>query len=371
MRRGFDTVAFVTGFPALTARRMIVKILENEPRTFVYFLVRPKFGEDAAALEASLAPAVRRRLEPLEGDIAHMDMGLSGKEWLALSKEVDEVHHIASIHYLGVDAKTLEAVNVTGAREIIDLCRSASGIRRLHFWSSAYVSGDRNGLVLETELEKGQGFHNEYERTKFRAERILRRVASTLPITVYRPTSIVGDSRTGEIDRLDGPYHVVSLIVRSPVDVSLPLPGRADGHLHLVPLDYVVDAAYAIGRRPESAGGTFHLVDPAPLSAREAFALVAKAAHRRIPRGFIPTPVTRALLKTPGLERLSRSTLGFVETLGTDVIYDSTNTRTTLEGTGIACPPLETYVDKLVEHVRERLRKQHAARQEEALDPLA
>lgn len=365
---GAERIAFVTGFPSLLARRTIRRICEEQPHTRVRFLTLDKFAAEADALVRELGGA---RLEPIEGDVARMDLGLAGREWTALAAEVTDVHHIAAIHYLGVARAALEAVNVGGAREIVDFCEHAPRLGRLHFWSSAMVSGDRHGVVRENELDAGQGFHNDYERTRAAAEKVLRRLGASLPFTVYRPSHIVGDSKTGEIDRLDGPYHVITGMLRAPIDVSLPLPGRADAPLHMVPIDYVLDAAWAIGQRDDARGATVHLVDPHPLPAREVFALVAKVAHRRIPRGFIPAPVTRALLRAPGVERLGRSTLGYVESMATDVTYDATEATRLLAGTGIECPRFEEYVETLVAWVRERLRKERApSKMDEAPDPL-
>lgn len=366
-----ERVAFVTGFPSLLARRTIQRLVQEQPRTFVHFLALDKFADEAEALVRELSPRGARRLAPVDGDMARMDMGLSGKEWTALTAKVTDVHHIAAIHYLGVDRATLHAVNVGGAREIVDFCKHAPHLARLHFWSSAMVSGDRRGLVRESELDAGQGFHNEYERTKFAAEKVLRRLGASLPFTIYRPSHVVGDSTTGEIDRLDGPYHIITGILRSPIDVALPLPGRADAPLHLVPIDYVMAAAWAIGARDDARGATVHLVDPHPLPAREVFSLVAKVAHRRVPRGFIPAPVTRALLRAPGVEKLGRSTLGFVETMATDSTYDASEATRLLAGTGLECPRFESYVETLVAWVRERTRKERAQRRDEVPDPLA
>jgi nucleoside-diphosphate-sugar epimerase len=364
-------VALVTGFPSILASRMIRRIAAEAPDTTIRFLALEKFQRDADALVKELASQGARRVEPLEGDIARMDMGLAGREWTALCAEITDVHHIAAIHFLGVDPATLEAVNVGGTREVVDLCKNAPRLLRLHFWSTAMVSGDRHGVVRESEVDCGQGFHNEYERTKLAAEKVLRRLGGSLPFTVYRPSHVVGDSRTGEIDRFDGPYHIITGILRSPIDVALPLPTRADAPLHLVPVDYVIDAAWAIGQREDARGATVHLVDPQPLPAREVFSLVAKVAHRREPRGFIPAPVTRALLRAPGVERLGRSTLGFVETMATDVTYDASVAQELLAGSGIECPRFESYVETLVAWVRDKQRRERGARQrDEAPDPL-
>src|SRR5262249_33839506 len=149
--------------------------------------------------------------------------------------------------------------------------------------SSARVSGDRTGLVLESELDRGQSFQNDVEETIAHGERVahVARAAQErsrqLPIAIVRPTTIVGDSQTGEVDRFDGPYFLILLIVTSPPDFPLPLPGRGDSPLHLVPVDYYVRAALAIGRDPRAPGRTFHVGDPSPPSLRRAFELVAAA----------------------------------------------------------------------------------------------
>jgi hypothetical protein len=140
--------------------------------------------------------------------------------------------------------------------------------------------------------------------------------------------------------------------------------------LPLVPVDYVARAAHAIGRDARAPGRTFHLVDPSPLPARRVFELVAQAGGRRSPRGFIPANVTRALLRAPGLERFARSPRGLLHTLGTNVSFDARNTTELLRGTDIRCPPLESYIGRLVQYVELRLREKRAKTETEAHDPL-
>ena len=93
------------------------------------------------------------------------------------------------------------------------------------------------------------------------------------------------------------------------------------------------------------------------------------------PRGYIPTNLTKALLRTPGLERFAKSPRAFVESLATPVRFDTRNTDEILAGTGIVCPPFETYVDQIVNYVRERVREKRerrehrAARRSDETDP--
>src|SRR5262249_18746385 len=145
-------------------------------------------------------------------------------------------------------------------------------------WSTAAVSGKRKGVILEEELDEGQSFRNVYEATKFEAEKLARSAARRMPVTVLRPGIIVGDSSTGEIGRLDGPYCLMLFIVQGPLDVGLPLPGRGAAPMHLVPIDFVVDAAAALARDERAAGGTYHLTDPNPFAARQIYDLVAERA---------------------------------------------------------------------------------------------
>jgi nucleoside-diphosphate-sugar epimerase len=178
-----------------------------------------------------------------------------------------------------------------------------------------------------------------------------------------RPATIVGDSRTGEIDRFDGPYLLVLLVVTAPPDFALPLPGGGGHPLNLVPVDWVAAASVAIGRDARARGGTFHLVDPNPLTARRVFELVARAGGRRGPRGSIPANLARVVLRAPFLDRIARSPRALLETMTTPVTYDTRNADVLLSSNHVsACPPLESYVDKLVEYAREHLRQRRASR---------
>src|SRR5262249_29150442 len=200
-------------------------------------------------------------------------------------------------------------------------------------------------------LECGQSFFNSYEESKYEAERLVRAAARRLPVTIFRPAVIVGDSKTGEIDKFDGPYYLIVLIVASPVDVSLPLPGRGSAPLHLAPIDFVIDAAHALTRDPRALGRTFHLVDPCPLGARTAYELIATRAHKKLPRGVIPTGLARALLRAPGVERLARAPLAFLESFNHMTFYNAQGTLELLRGSDIYCPPLPEYVDNLIRFV--------------------
>jgi len=371
-RPGYDEVVLLTGLPSFLSRKMASQILAAEKKTLLYVVVPPKAADETKAFVDELPKDQRGRVALLDGDAASMDMGLSGAELRAVGAEIDRIHACAQVSYLGVDRPTAEHVNVNGAREALEVAGACASLKMLVFHSTARVSGNRTGLVREEDLDRGQSFSNVVEETRARAEKMMRDRMGKLPICVVRPSLVVGDSATGEVDRLDGPYLLIMLILTSPPDLALPLPGRGDLPLHLVPVDFVVRAAHALGRDRRAAGRTFHLVDPVPLNARRVFELVAQAGGRRMPRGSIPANLTKALLRTPGLERFVQSPRAFLDALVTPVEYSASNASELLAGTDIRCPPFESYVDKLVEHVQQRLREKKASRRpaQDAEDPL-
>lgn len=368
-KRGYDEVTLVTGFPNFRARKMVEYLLVVEPRSLFYLIVRDKFAKDAAKIIAALPKAHRERVVIIEGDAAAMDLGLSGAEYRTLGAEIDRVHHLAQITYPGVPRDTTEQTNIGAIREVVELGRCCTNVRSIVVHSSALVSGNREGLVLEDELNRGQSFRSHVEESLARAERLARK-ASPLPIVVLRPTLIVGDSATGEIERFDGPYLLILVIVTSPQDFPVPLPTRGDALLHLVPIDYVVRAAHYIGRQPGAVGRTFHLADPRPLTVRRVFELVAQSGGKRLPGGFIPTQLTKALLSAPGLGLFAKSPRAFVDTLATPVRYDTRNTDEILAPTPIRCPPFESYVDALVSYVRKRVQERRIQSETERIGEI-
>jgi nucleoside-diphosphate-sugar epimerase len=267
-------------------------------------------------------------------------------------------------------------VNVEGTRNVLELARGARRLSRLNHFSTAYVSGARVGVILEDELAMGQRFHNPYEETKYQAELLVRRAQGDLPATIYRPSIVVGDSRTGEIDRFEGPYALAILLVASPLAVPLPLPGDAVAPLNVVPVDFVVEAAVSIGANPAAAGKTVHLVDPAPLSARRVYELIAAHAGKKLPPVSVPARAFQAFLQLPLLERLSRVNRPAIDYVNHLAIYNCRNLLDLLDGTGVRCPPIASYLDRLIEFVqgtfarrREAELAQLAGEPDDPLDP--
>ncbi len=364
-------IHFLTGYPGFIGKRLVRRLLEalrGKPDRLV-LLVQPK---NARAAREDLAALGAERAEVVEGDVEHMHLGLSGVEFKTLARDLTDVWHLAARSHLGAGRSEMRRVNVEGTQNVLDLCLTARRLRRLNHFSTAFVSGDRVGVILEDELAMGQRFHNTYEESKFQGELLVRRAQAEIPATIYRPSIVVGDSRTGEIDRFEGPYALAILLVASPLAVPLPLPGDAVAPLNVVPVDFAVDAALSISENPAGAGRTIHVVDPSPLSARRVYEMIADRAGRKLPPVSVPARLLQAILQLPLLERLSRTHRPAIEYVNHLAIYNCRNLLDLLEGTGIQCPPITSYLDRLIEFVQAtyaRRREQELDHVEDPLDP--
>lgn len=351
--------AWVTGFPGFIARRLVKKLLAADDAIEVSVLVEASHEAHAqeevlrlSESEHHAGAPVAGRLHLMLGDIAAMDVGLSGSEFRSLAQKVTEVYHLAAVHSPRADRRQLQAVNVLGTSNVLAVARAMQRLERFMYFSSAYVSGDRTGVILEEELECGQGFRNAFEETKHRAEVLVRHANSAIPVTILRPAGVVGDSRTGEIDRSASVYQMIMLLAALPVGTFLPIPGEGRAPLNIAPVDYIVDVAHAISLQPKTAGKTFHVVDPNPMSTRTVVEMVAKRSGRKTPRYQLPVHLTKRVLRIPGLERFSSVDHQAIDYLNHMVFYNARNTMDAIDGTGIRCPSLEDYVDHLISYAK-------------------
>jgi thioester reductase-like protein len=338
---------FITGYPGFIGKRLVRHLAKVAPDRRLVLLVQSRFLKEATQYASRLGPA---RIDILSGDIVDIHLGLSGPEYESLCEEVTHIFHLAAISYLGMPRETAHEVNVHGTRHVLELARDAKHLERLIHFSTSYVSGDRVGVIAEDELDCGQGFRNPYEETKFLAEKLVQRAKETLPITIIRPATVVGDSKTGEIDRFDGPYYLGMLLVLSPLVLPLPLPGNGVAPLNVVPVDFVVAATWSLAKNPAARGKTVHLVDPNPMSARRVYELIAARSNRKLPRFNVSARAADLMLRLPGLEKLLRPQRAAITYVNHLALYNCHSALELLDGTGVRCPPLNTYLDTLVDY---------------------
>jgi nucleoside-diphosphate-sugar epimerase len=341
-----DGQILLTGYPGFIGRRLADRLAGAGAR--VIALVEPRMA-------AVARHAAGDRIEVVEGDIARRRLGLAPDDWERLTAEVRHVFHLAAIYNLGVPLELAQRVNVDGTGNVLELCRGCERLERLNYVSTAYVAGLRKGLVYEHELVLGQGFKNHYESTKFQAEVWVRQELDRVPTTIYRPAIVVGDSRTGETQKFDGPYfmlRVISFCERH----GLPLPqfGRSDAPFNVVPVDFVLDAMLAGASEAGAVGQTFHLVDPEPVTAADLLRILAEAYAGASPRYRLPPRLVANALRAPAVRAMfGGAPRESIEYLNHPVRFDVRRAADVLGGAGLRVPRFEEYVDTLAAFFRE------------------
>lgn len=346
------SITLLTGFPGFIGTRLVARLLDDRPDVKIAALVEPRMAQRAREVAAGLPGG--DRVEIVEGDITDPKLGLSPARYDALAGEVREVFHLAAVYDLAVGEEIARKVNVDGTQHVIAFCEACSDLRRHNYVSTCYVAGLRTGRVLESELEMGQEFKNFYESTKYGAEVLVRESMDRVPTTVFRPGIVVGDSRTGETQKFDGPYFILRAI-SSFARFGLPLMkmGRSDAPFNAVPIDFIVDALAVGSQLPETAGETLQLVDPEPLSAAALVELLSETYAGRTPK--LPTwlPSLEVALSVKPI----RAIVGGIPPeslryLNHSVRYDGTRTAELLGPHGVTCPPFASYVGPFVDFFR-------------------
>ncbi|MGO9959357.1 MAG: SDR family oxidoreductase [Solirubrobacteraceae bacterium] len=346
------TVLF-TGFPGFLASALLPGILSRTGDDATC-LVQSKFAdlasqrvEQLTAADASLAGRIRL----VEGDITRPGLGLDDSD----PHTVTEVWHLAAVYDLAVKRDLAMRVNVDGTRNVLDALGGFPNLKRLHYFSTCYVSGRYAGPYSEDDLEVGAPFNNHYEETKHLAEaEVRRRMAAGLPATIYRPAIVVGDSRSGETQKYDGPYFILQWLLRQPRYAVLPLAGDPTAtRLNVVPRDFIIDAVGHLSGHPNSEGRTYQLADPHPLTVAELADTLAGATGRKLVTVPVPrTLAKQALRHVPGAYAVLKIPAEAVDYFAHPTHYLTNHTDSDLAGSGIQVPPLRDYIDRLVRFMR-------------------
>ncbi len=345
-------LVFFTGFPGFIGRRVVASLLTADPEIRVAALVEERLAGEARAVAEQLD---EQRIEIVAGDIGERRLGLSNDDYERLAAETTVAYHLAAAYDLAVPAHVAQRVNVEGTGHVLDLCRRCERLERLNYVSTAYVAGLRRGVVYEHELALGQQFPNHYASTKFQAELWVQSAMDKVPTTIYRPAIVVGDSRTGETQKFDGPYYllrVISQMVRS--NVAIPQFGRSSAPFNVVPVDFVVDALAAGAADNDAVGETLHLVDPEPTSAYEVMRLLSREYAGREPTVRIPAGLVAGSLRLgPVRELFGGAPSEGIRYLNHPARFDTRRAEAVLGRKGLHCPPLREYVGAMVRFFRE------------------
>ena len=349
----------VTGATGFIGKRLVRKLLAR-PGAEVAFLVRDPAPERMAKLADYWGVDVKS-LKPLKGDLTRPDCGVSAAAVKSLGK-IDHMFHLAAIYDLAADPKEEMETNIEGTRNAVSLAAKVKA-GCFHHVSSIAAAGLYNGVFREDMFDEAEHLEHPYFASKHESEKVVRKECKT-PWRVYRPGIVVGDSKTGEMDKIDGPYYFFKFIqkLRKTLPAWMPTIGLEGGRLNIVPVDFVVAAIDHIAHVKGQDGKAFHITDPDPHRVGDVLNIFARAAHApamtvRVNAGlfgFVPPGVAKALMALTPVRRVQRAIMGdlglpdgIFSFVNYPTRFDNRDAERLLKPAGIVVPPLETYAWRL------------------------
>lgn len=351
---------FVTGATGFIGKRLVRALLARRGAT-VHFLLREQSRDKLPALLEFWGVSEKRAI-PVWGDLGEKKLGVGAAQLRALKGQISHAYHLAALYDLAADAEAQQQANVEGTRHFLDFAQAVQ-VGHVHHVSSIAAAGLYEGVFREDMFEEAENLDHPYFATKHEAEKLVR-TSCKRPWTVYRPAMVVGDSQTGEAEKIDGPYYFFKPIqrLRQLLPPWFPAVGLEGGRINIVPVDFVVDALVHISHKVHKGGGCFHLVDPQGQRVGDVLDILARAAHA--PKlnlfvnaallGFIPKAVKKSLMALAPVRRVRNAVmedLGLPEDLFEFINYptrfDCRETTAALKGSGIACPRLDDYAWRL------------------------
>ena len=351
---------FVTGATGFIGKRLVKKLLERKG-SVVHFLIRKESESKVAALReywGVSGGASAARVVPVFGDLTGKKLGVSADAVKALKGKVDHFYHLAAVYDLSADEESQTAVNIDGTRNTCEFARAIDA-GHFHHVSSIAAAGLYEGVFREDMFEEAENYGHPYFKTKHESEKIVRKEYKGV-WTVYRPAFVVGDSQTGEMDKVDGPYYFFKLIqrMRQILPPWMPSIGIEGGRINIVPVDFVVKCIDHVSHQSGIKGKAFHLVDPQGYRVGDVLDIFSKAAHA--PKmnlfinaallGFVPKSVKKGLMALAPVRRVRNAIMkdldlpeSIFEFVNWPTRYDRRELEAALKGSGIECPNLKDY----------------------------
>ncbi len=350
----FTETILMTGFPGFIAGRLVEKLAT--PETQFFLLVQDTFVEKAALAVHKIAEIVgipAKNFVLVKGDITRENLGMTDADFEVVLSETTDVYHLAAVYDLAVEKDIAYKVNVDGTNNVNEVVRRIKNLQRYNYVSTCYVAGKRDDVIYENELVHDKGFRNYYEETKHFAEVEVEKLKNEFPVTIYRPSVVCGDSKTGETAKYDGIYYVIKFLLKFPEVFRLVNVGNEDVRLNLVPVDFVIDAMTALSKDEGAIGKTVALADSNPRTTKEVCDSIAESITNKKSVITPPSKVVESFLNSPFSPPITGMPHSGVPYFFIPQTYDTKIAEKLLSAHGISCPVFSDYVGELVKYVED------------------
>jgi NAD(P)-dependent dehydrogenase (short-subunit alcohol dehydrogenase family) len=369
---------FVTGATGFIGRFLITRLLAR-PESRIFALIRPGSEYKIDAMRKRLNVG-EDRLIAINGDLTKKLLGVSKRDRDDLKGHVQHFFHLAAIYDLEADENQQRYTNIEGTRHALKLAGELNA-DRFHHVSSIAAAGLFDGTFYEDMFEEAGELANAYLQTKHESEALVRK-ESPVPFRIYRPSMVVGDAESGEMDKVDGPYYFFKLLQKlgDLLPPWIPLIGIDGGHFNIVPVNFVADALDHIAHLPDRDGECFHLTADKHYGVGEImniFAAVADAPKMPVRLDSALFNAVPSMLKkgvsnlTPARFLLNQALDGLdipegaLRFLTYPTQFDNSHAKAALEGSGIEAPDLESYAQILWDYWANHLDPDRDEREDE------
>jgi thioester reductase-like protein len=342
---------FMTGAGGFIGRYILSHYLCREDCR-LFLLERGRFADRLRAILDSEVtdPERRTHIRVIDGDITVPGLGLDTAVTDELHATMTRAIHLAAVYDLSVPKDVAMRLNVNGTRHILDFLGPATQLEQFGYMSTCAISGTFRGTFHETDFDVGQEFKNHYEEAKYLAEKLVRERRDAIPTAIFRPSYVLGHSRTGEFTKIDGPYFILVMISRN---THVVMPRAPRSKCNAPPVDYVADAFYALLEDEESVGQVYHLSDPNPLTWNEFTDLACERWGKLKPLCALPPGILRPFFHCRPFARLMGVPSEGFDYTAIEVEYDASHTTEALTKHGVVCPHVTDYIDVLVDYFKE------------------
>ncbi|MGE7215090.1 SDR family oxidoreductase [Priestia koreensis] len=346
-----ENVYFFTGFPAFIASRLVECLIKQHDASHIYLLVQPSFVTKAELEVRRLVANSTTSFHQytiIPGDITKPHLNMPHHIQQEITQQITHVFHLAAVYDLAVPENIAYEINVNGTKHVNQFVSTLPHLQRYTYFSTAYVSGTREGTILETELEMNQRFKNHYESTKFQAEKLVQSISIDSPTTIIRPGIVRGDSQTGETIKFDGIYFLLNLFDKIRSFPIIPYLGRGDAQGNFVPVDYILQATLYLSHVDNGIGKTYHLTDPNPYTMKEIYEMMMQEYLNRRPTGVLPLALAKTGLSLSTVRKWLRVEKEALDYFTCKAEYDCTQATEDLKGSNIRCPDFKKTIASML-----------------------